>query len=348
MNIFFGKKKVNKQLINPKETILQPSISFNTVSNKLYTLIMYDPTIYGDFIHWVIINMVGPNITDKVIKNNILLPYKCPTPPIHTGLHHYIFTIYEQTNFIKHINIERNTPLNKLLNNLNLIKEPVFSNYFVSKFANGGASKGASKGATRSTTRSKNTKTKTRTVKRKQRKNIKKLTRKIKGGTILGKGKDGCIIDSISYNDSNDYVAKLIYEGTPIHKELNDKLAEIDPENKHFNRYFILNVNLDENPDFIKCSQEKPVNNKYVLFQKLLIPLNETKMTKEQYRYLRNSLDILHKNNISHGDLPGNVMLDPKDNMPRIIDWEESKLNADDLDKRIDRNAFSQFKVSKV
>lgn len=328
MNIFFGNKKVNKQLINPQETVLQPSISFNTLPNKLYTLIMYDPnSIYGDFIHWVIINIAGPNITDN--KNNILLPYKGPSPPIHTGLHHYIFTIYEQINFIKHVNIERKTPLNKLLNNLNLT-EPVFFNYFVSKF---------------------NAKCKQTKITRKKRtikKRAKKKTRKIKGGTILGKGKDGCIIDSISYNDSNDYVAKLIYEGTSINQELNDKLAEIDPENKHFNRYFISkDVNLD-NPDFIKCSQEKPVNKKYVLFQKLLIPLNETKMTKEQYRYLRNSLDILHKNNISHGDLPGNVMLDPKDNMPRIIDWEESKLNADDLDKRIDRNAFSYFKVSKV
>ena len=71
-------------------------------------------------------------------------------------------------------------------------------------------------------------------------------------------------------------------------------------------------------------------------------------MTKAQYRYLRDSLQILHNNNISHGDLPTNVMMNPINNMPIIIDWEEAKMDADDLDKQIDMNGFfSYYKVAK-
>ena len=59
-------------------------------------------------------------------------------------------------------------------------------------------------------------------------------------------------------------------------------------------------------------------------FQKRLIPLEPKRLTTIQYRYLRRSLEILHENGICHGDLPGNVMMDPNDGMPRIIDWENA------------------------
>ena len=39
-----------------------------------------------------------------------------------------------------------------------------------------------------------------------------------------------------------------------------------------------------------------------VVFIKKLIPIDTTKLTRNQYRYLRKSLEILHQNNISHGD----------------------------------------------
>jgi tRNA A-37 threonylcarbamoyl transferase component Bud32 len=71
-------------------------------------------------------------------------------------------------------------------------------------------------------------------------------------------------------------------------------------------------------------------------------------MTKIQYRYLRDSLNLLHDNNISHGDLPGNVMLQ-SNNMPVIIDWEDAKLEADIIDKQIDTTAFlNHFRVKKI
>ena len=59
---------------------------------------------------------------------------------------------------------------------------------------------------------------------------------------------------------------------------------------------------------------------------------------------------ILHENNISHGDLPDNVMLDPQTNNPIIIDWENANLNAGPKDKEIDYNTFmmgTTFKILK-
>ena len=82
---------------------------------------------------------------------------------------------------------------------------------------------------------------------------------------------------------------------------------------------------------------------------KKLNPINTRELNKQQYRYLRESLQILHDNNISHGDLIDNVMVDLNNN-PIIIDWENAKLNADYIDKKIDNDAFlssGNFKVKR-
>ena len=81
---------------------------------------------------------------------------------------------------------------------------------------------------------------KTKHLKRKYNKTKKNL--KKKGGTIIGKGKDGFIIDTLSYDDynkDNGYVAKIFKQGIHVNKELNDKLKEIDPEGNRFLQYII-------------------------------------------------------------------------------------------------------------
>ena len=194
-----------------------------------------------------------------------------------------------------------------------------------------------------------------KTIKKRQKDRSIKRGKKQKAGTILGIGKDGCIIDSFSsnkYSKENGYVTKIFDKKITMNKILNNKLAEIDPENKRFNRYFSLDSSNDfcdncnknlmiHNPDYISCLNKglDLDENKFV-FQKYLIPLDSERMTKKQYRYLRESLQILHNNDISHGDLPNNVMLDPDDMLPRIIDWEEAKIPSDTLDKKIDFDAF--------
>ena len=62
-----------------------------------------------------------------------------------------------------------------------------------------------------------------------------------KGGNIIGKGKDGFIIDTIMYNNyniNNGYVSKIFKKGINVNKELNNKLKEIDPHEERF--YIIL------------------------------------------------------------------------------------------------------------
>ena len=179
-----------------------------------------------------------------------------------------------------------------------------------------------------------------------------------KGGTILGRGKDGCIIDSLScgnFSRENGYVAKIFKQGIVINKAINNKLAQIDPDNTRFNRYFFpldneCDQDMKTNPDVIACFKKNGEfdNTSAVVFEKYLIPFNPEQMTKPQYRYLRESLEILKTNGISHGDLPDNVMLDPNDNLPRIIDWENATFSTNESDFIIDWNAFLfHYKVSK-
>jgi serine/threonine protein kinase len=199
----------------------------------------------------------------------------------------------------------------------------------------------------------------TRDKREKKRKMVKRRTRRFrKGGTILGMGKDGCIIDSLScgkYSRENGYVAKIFKKGIVINNAINNKLEQIDPDNKRFNRYYFpLNTECDEdiktNPDVLACFKKNGELNdtNAVVFEKYLISFNPEKMTKPQYRYLRESLEILKTNGISHGDLPDNVMLDPNDNLPRIIDWENATFSTNESDFIIDWNAFLfHYKVSK-
>lgn len=199
----------------------------------------------------------------------------------------------------------------------------------------------------------------TREKRVKKRKMVKRRTRRFhRGGTILGIGKDGCIIDSLScgkYSRENGYVAKIFKKGIVINNAINNKLEQIDPDNKRFNRYYFpLNPECDQdiktNPDVLACFNKNGELNDTtaVVFEKYLISFNPEKMTKPQYRYLRESLEILKTNGISHGDLPDNVMIDPNDNLPRIIDWENATFSTNESDLIIDWNAFLfHYKVSK-
>jgi hypothetical protein len=187
------------------------------------------------------------------------------------------------------------------------------------------------------------------TCKKREKKRIKITSRRSrKGGTILGFGKDGCIIDSLScgeFSRENGYVAKIFKKGIIINYAVNNKLAQIDPDNKRFNRYYFplqdeCGQDMKPTPDLLACFKNDADFNGEVVFEKYLIKMNPKNMTKLQYRYLRESLEILKANRISHGDLPDNVMIDPNDNLPRIIDWENATFSTNESDFIIDANAF--------
>jgi len=57
-------------------------------------------------------------------------------------------------------------------------------------------------------------------------------------------------------------------------------------------------------------------------------PLDTRALTKQQYRYLKAFLQLLHDNGIAHGDLLGNVMLLHN---PVLIDWDTAVLKTSNL-----------------
>ena len=163
-------------------------------------------------------------------------------------------------------------------------------------------------------------------------------TRKRKGGKILGIGKDGCITDSIECPEYPGFVAKVFHPDKSIDWEIQNQLRKIDFNEDRFIRYHLCDSPLIR-------QEECPGD--FVVFMQRLEPMDTTHLTKKQYRYLKESLNILHDNDIGHGDLPGNVMMG-MDGMPRIIDWENS--NKEPLTIDIDNVAFFMsglFKVAK-
>ena len=188
----------------------------------------------------------------------------------------------------------------------------------------------------------------------KRRTTIKKRQNK-KGGAVIGSGAQGCVIDSLSYdqyNKADGYVAKVFPSNININTAVLEKLKEIDPKEERF----IQNIvpadsferdQLDTNADIQECNNKNkglPLDKtSNVVFMRKLTPLDTQQMTKAQYRYLHKSIQILQENNILHGDLPGNIMLDNSPTHgenPIIIDWENAILNPDSLTKNIDINAF--------
>jgi hypothetical protein len=185
-----------------------------------------------------------------------------------------------------------------------------------------------------------------------------KLDRTVLGVGILGTGTSGCVVDSIScgkLSRENGYVAKILNQNVDINIPLQNKLAEIDPDNKRFNRYYKDDTceieGMINNADIKACLQKGlQLNDTNIVFQRYLEPLESSQlMTKSQYRYLRDSLDILHKNKILHNDLLDNVMIDPEDNMPRIIDWDNATFIDNESFDMMDYNAFlHHYKAVKI
>jgi phosphatidylethanolamine-binding protein (PEBP) family uncharacterized protein len=141
MDIQYNYVIVFNNFFTPEQTQDTPIISFKGLpTNKLYTLIMNDPNaIGGNHIHWLIVNISHSNLNN----GKILLEYKGPAPPKDSGMHNYIFSLYEQPEPIlldKMNEDERQIDLNKLLEQLGLNQvKPTYTVKFQSNsFKKGG------------------------------------------------------------------------------------------------------------------------------------------------------------------------------------------------------------------
>lgn len=87
---------VRGQNFTKSTTIGQPSVKFTGETEKLYTLVMWDPDVpesaQPGYAHWIAINLQSQNN----IASNELLNYQGPAPPPGTGIHRYFFGLFEQ------------------------------------------------------------------------------------------------------------------------------------------------------------------------------------------------------------------------------------------------------------
>ena len=133
----------NKLNLSIKDTTNAPTVNFENLlkKDKKYILIMYDPNapnVNHNYVHWIIINIQND------ITFDTLLAYTGPAPPAGSGVHRYIFKLYEQPNVIlQDINIDnRDISISALLNELKLTNvKPISSVSFTCSSAIGGTRK---------------------------------------------------------------------------------------------------------------------------------------------------------------------------------------------------------------
>ncbi|KAI3643053.1 hypothetical protein MP228_012608 [Amoeboaphelidium protococcarum] len=93
--VYFGNE------LSIHDTQQEPSINLHALgaSAERYTLIMVDPDApahehptFAQFRHWLVINITA----GQVETGQEITPYMGPAPPAKTGLHRYVFLLYQQ------------------------------------------------------------------------------------------------------------------------------------------------------------------------------------------------------------------------------------------------------------
>ncbi|KAL7288158.1 hypothetical protein TKK_0017819 [Trichogramma kaykai] len=100
--------------LKPREVKDEPQLGWQLDSTKLYTLLLTDPDApsredkkYREVLHWAVVNIPGNDFS----KGETLADYMSSGPPEGTGLHRYVFAVYEQPSKLdvdeKHIDKTR-------------------------------------------------------------------------------------------------------------------------------------------------------------------------------------------------------------------------------------------------
>ncbi|XP_030383422.1 protein D3 [Scaptodrosophila lebanonensis] len=91
-------------VLTPTQVKDQPVVKWGADPETLYTLCMTDPDApsrqdpkFREWHHWLVVNIPGGDIA----KGEVLSAYIGSGPPPGTGLHRYVFLVYEQKDKIK-------------------------------------------------------------------------------------------------------------------------------------------------------------------------------------------------------------------------------------------------------
>ncbi|XP_017855203.2 phosphatidylethanolamine-binding protein homolog F40A3.3 [Drosophila busckii] len=86
-------------VLTPTQVKDQPCVKWEADDGKFYTLVMTDPDApsrkdpkFREWHHWLVGNIPG----NQVAKGDVLSAYIGSGPPPETGLHRYVFLVYEQ------------------------------------------------------------------------------------------------------------------------------------------------------------------------------------------------------------------------------------------------------------
>uniref|UniRef100_A0A2K5IS33 Phosphatidylethanolamine-binding protein 1 n=1 Tax=Colobus angolensis palliatus TaxID=336983 RepID=A0A2K5IS33_COLAP len=93
------------KVLTPTQVNRPTSISWDgNDSGKLYTLVLTDPDApsrkdpkYREWHHFLVVNIKGSDIS----SGTVLSDYVGSGPPKGTGLHHYVWLVYEQARHLK-------------------------------------------------------------------------------------------------------------------------------------------------------------------------------------------------------------------------------------------------------
>ena len=138
MEISYNNKNVEGNYLTPKETQIRPIVSLSGLDNdKSYDLIMYDPNaVGGNRIHWILRNIKGNNIQ----SGNDFFTYYGPHPPANSGIHNYIFSLYESGKSSSYSTLDpnyRQIELEDVLRDLKITGEPLYTKQFISEYQDG-------------------------------------------------------------------------------------------------------------------------------------------------------------------------------------------------------------------
>mmetsp|Transcript_27800 Transcript_27800/g.54720 ORF Transcript_27800/g.54720 Transcript_27800/m.54720 type:complete len:236 (+) Transcript_27800:2-709(+) len=86
--------------LTPAASSSVPTVSWDGDKDKFYTLVFTDPDaparsnpMFREFIHWVVTDIPGQDIS----KGSTVIDYLGPAPPCNSGLHRYLFLVFEQS-----------------------------------------------------------------------------------------------------------------------------------------------------------------------------------------------------------------------------------------------------------
>ncbi|XP_062704997.1 protein D3-like isoform X1 [Aedes albopictus] len=96
-----GREAEGGNRLTPTQTRTVPSLSFNTNERSFYTLLMIDPDTPSrddprdrEFVHWVVGNIQGNDLD----RAETLVEYVGAVPPKGSGMHRFVFLLYEHEN----------------------------------------------------------------------------------------------------------------------------------------------------------------------------------------------------------------------------------------------------------